>query len=116
MMADDTNFKMIAHLDQRFNYLADGDVIAFDARSADSGTYRHASEHNSFPRDRPLQPNFLDVSQPPKEFDNSWIIDEISDAIDLIDPHAKVSASLEANSCSTGGGCFAILAEPGSPG
>jgi His-Xaa-Ser system radical SAM maturase HxsC len=89
-MTDDADFNMIAHLDQRFNYLADGDVIAFDASSRRFRVlYRRASEHNSFLVTDRCNHYCLMCSQPPKDIDDSWIIDEISDAIDLIDPHAK---------------------------
>jgi His-Xaa-Ser system radical SAM maturase HxsC len=89
-ITDDADFEMIAHLDQRFDYLADGDVIAFDAGSRRFRVlYRRASKHNSFLVTDRCNHYCLMCSQPPKDIDDSWIIDEISDAIELIDPHAK---------------------------
>jgi His-Xaa-Ser system radical SAM maturase HxsC len=89
-MSDTAEFTMAAHLDRRFGYLADGDVIAFDAGSRRFRVlYRRASKHNSFLVTDQCNHYCLMCSQPPKDIDDGWIIDEIHDAIDLIDPIAR---------------------------
>jgi His-Xaa-Ser system radical SAM maturase HxsC len=89
-MPDAAAFKMAAHLDRRFGYLADGDVIAFDADSRRFRVlYRRASKHNSFLVTDQCNHYCLMCSQPPKAIDDGWIIDEISGAIDLIDPKTE---------------------------
>lgn len=77
----------VAYLDRRFSYLADGDVIAFDARSRRFRVlYRRASKHNSFLVTERCNHYCLMCSQPPRKVNDGWIIDEISACIDLIDP------------------------------
>ena len=80
-------FALVAHVDQRFGYLANGDVIAVDTASGRfRSLYRRSSMHNSFLVTERCNHYCLMCSQPPKDIDDSWIIDEISEAIDLIDP------------------------------
>jgi His-Xaa-Ser system radical SAM maturase HxsC len=84
-----SDFAITAHLDRRFDYLSDGDVVAFDAGSRRFRVlYRRASKHNSFLVTDRCNHYCLMCSQPPKDIDDGWIIDEICDAIDLIDPSA----------------------------
>jgi His-Xaa-Ser system radical SAM maturase HxsC len=83
-------FSITAHFDRRFDYLSDGDVIAFDAGSRRFRVlYRRASKHNSFLVTDRCNHYCLMCSQPPKDIDDGWIIDEIYAAIDLIDPAAE---------------------------
>src|SRR5581483_20326 len=88
-ITDPVGFATTAHLDRRFDYLSDGDVVAFDAGSRRFRVlYRRASKHNSFLVTDRCNHYCLMCSQPPKDIDDGWIIDEIYDAIDLIDPTA----------------------------
>ena len=82
-----TDFSAAAHLDPRFGYLADGDVIAMDSGSKRFRVlYRRSSVHNSFLVTERCNHYCLMCSQPPKNIDDGWIIDEISAAIDVIEP------------------------------
>jgi His-Xaa-Ser system radical SAM maturase HxsC len=84
---ESADFAITAHLDRRFDYLSDGDVVAFDAGSRRFRVlYRRASKHNAFLVTDRCNHYCLMCSQPPKDIDDGWIIDEIYDAIDLIDP------------------------------
>lgn len=84
------DFSPAAHLDSRFGYLADGDVVALDPGSGRFRVlYRRASMHNSFLVTERCNHYCLMCSQPPKDINDGWIMDEISDAIDLIDPRAE---------------------------
>lgn len=82
-----SEFTLAVHLDPRFAYLSDGDVIALNSRSGRLRVlYRRSSMHNSFLVTERCNHYCLMCSQPPKDIDDGWIIDEISQAIDLIDP------------------------------
>ena len=81
-----SDFAPAAHLDRRFGYLADRDIVALDPGSRRLRVlYRRASMHNSFLVTERCNHYCLMCSQPPKDIDDGWIINEISDAIDLID-------------------------------
>ena len=74
-------------LDDRFGYLAAGDVIAFDPGSRRFRVlFRRASKHNSFLVTERCNHYCLMCSQPPRNVKDGWIIDEIASCIDLIDP------------------------------
>lgn len=78
---------LAARLDQRFTYLADGDVIALDAKSRRFRVlYRRQSKNNTFLVTERCNHYCLMCSQPPRRVSDGWIVDEISDCIDLIDP------------------------------
>lgn len=88
--ADTDGFALAVYLDPRFGYLDSGDVIAIDSGSGRfRSLYRRASRHNSFLVTERCNHYCLMCSQPPKDIDDGWIIDEISQAIDLIDPRTK---------------------------
>jgi His-Xaa-Ser system radical SAM maturase HxsC len=81
------DFALAAHLDQRFGYLADGDVIALDSQSRRFRVlYRRGSKNNTFLVTERCNHYCLMCSQPPRKVNDGWIVDEISDCIDLIDP------------------------------
>jgi His-Xaa-Ser system radical SAM maturase HxsC len=74
-------------LEGRFGYLAAGDVIAFDPGSRRFRVlFRRASKHNSFLVTERCNHYCLMCSQPPRNVEDGWIIDEIASCIDLIDP------------------------------
>jgi His-Xaa-Ser system radical SAM maturase HxsC len=84
------DFALAAHLDQRFGYLADGDVIALDSGSRRFRVlYRWGSKNNTFLVTERCNHYCLMCSQPPRKVNDGWIVDEISDCIDLIDPVTK---------------------------
>ena len=71
----------------RYVYLEDGDVLGFDSSSKKFRTlFRQKSKHNSFLVTERCNNYCLMCSQPPKDIDDRWILDEISKAIPLIDP------------------------------
>jgi His-Xaa-Ser system radical SAM maturase HxsC len=71
----------------KFEYLGDGDVLGFDHSSSKFRTlFRRSSAHNSFLVTERCNNYCLMCSQPPKDVDDRWILDEISRALPLIDP------------------------------
>jgi His-Xaa-Ser system radical SAM maturase HxsC len=90
MASETADLGLAVHLDERFGYLADGDVIALDTGSRRFRVlYRRASKHNSLLVTERCNHYCLMCSQPPRNIDDGWIIDEISDCIELIDPKTK---------------------------
>ena len=84
---DFDGFDIVVGLDDRFGYLAAGDVIAFDPGSWRFRVlFRRASKHNSFLVTERCNHYCLMCSQPPRNVKDGWIIDEIASSIDLIDP------------------------------
>lgn len=82
---------------EKFNYLSDGDVIRFHPQSGRFRTlYRRESRHNSFLVTDRCNHYCLMCSQPPKDIDDRWILDELKVALPLV---AKETASV----CFTGG-------------
>jgi His-Xaa-Ser system radical SAM maturase HxsC len=81
----------------KFNYLSDGDIIRFYPQSGRFRTlYRRVSKHNSFLVTDRCNHYCLMCSQPPKDIDDRWILDELKLALPLV---AKDTASV----CFTGG-------------
>ena len=82
---------------EKFNYLSDGDIIRFHPQSGRFRTlYRRESRHNSFLVTDRCNHYCLMCSQPPKDIDDRWILDELKVALPLV---AKDTASV----CFTGG-------------
>ena len=72
---------------QRFQYLADGDIIGMDIGSRRfRALYRKASAHNSLLVTERCNHLCLMCSQPPRDVDDGWIIDEIAEALPLMHP------------------------------
>ena len=68
-----------------FSYLGDGDVLAVVLeRPAVRVLYRRQSLHNSFLLTERCNHYCLMCSQPPKDINDDWIVDELFDAIPLI--------------------------------
>ena len=73
------------------NYLADGDILGFHASLRRYRTlYRRSSAHNSFLVTERCNHYCLMCSQPPRDIDDGWILDEIKAALPLIDRSTKV--------------------------
>ncbi len=77
-------------LPDEFNYLADGDVLRLWTKNNHVRVlYRHKSFHNHFLLTERCNHYCLMCSQPPKNIDDSWIVDDVLAAIPLIDPTAR---------------------------
>jgi His-Xaa-Ser system radical SAM maturase HxsC len=77
-------------LPDEFNYLADGDVLRLWPQSnAVRVLYRRNSCHNHFLLTERCNHYCLMCSQPPKNVDDSWIVDDVLAAIPLIDPSTQ---------------------------
>lgn len=72
-------------LSDDYSYLSDGDVIRLSFGQASIRVlFRASSNHNSFLVTEQCNHYCLMCSQPPKAVDDSWILDEIEQAIPLI--------------------------------
>ena len=70
-----------------FSYLADGDVVRIDPqRNAIHALYRRSSPFNSLLVTERCDNFCVMCSQPPKDHDDSWIVDELKQAIPLMSP------------------------------
>ena len=77
-------------LPTRYGYLADGDILGFQAASCRFRTlYRRSSAHNSFLVTERCNHYCLMCSQPPRDIDDDWILEEIKSALPLVDPQTK---------------------------
>lgn len=74
-------------LSEGFDYLADGDVMRVSPKTSGVRVlYRRASPHNHFLTTERCNHYCLMCSQPPKNVDDRWIVDDILATISLIDP------------------------------
>jgi His-Xaa-Ser system radical SAM maturase HxsC len=74
-------------LPDSYAYIGDGDVLRMvPARGAVRVLYRRSSNHNSFLTTERCNNYCLMCSQPPKDVDDSWIVEEILKTLPLIDP------------------------------
>lgn len=70
-----------------FAYLADGDVIRIEpSRGAIQTLYRRGARSNSLLVTERCNHNCVMCSQPPKAHDDSWIVDDLMQAIPLMSP------------------------------
>jgi His-Xaa-Ser system radical SAM maturase HxsC len=77
-------------LPDEFNYLANGDVLRLWPKSNGVRVlYRRNSFHNHFLLTERCNHYCLMCSQPPKNIDDSWIVDDVLAAIPLIDPSTQ---------------------------
>jgi His-Xaa-Ser system radical SAM maturase HxsC len=77
-------------LPDEYSYLADGDVIRLEPRNnAISALYRRNSLHNTFLVTERCNHYCLMCSQPPRDIDDSWLVEEIIETMMLIDPATK---------------------------
>jgi His-Xaa-Ser system radical SAM maturase HxsC len=73
-------------LPPEFGYLGDGDVIAIEPHNGLVRVlFRKASHYNHFLLTERCNNNCLMCSQPPRKVDDGWIVDEILQALPLID-------------------------------
>jgi hypothetical protein len=80
----------LALLASRFDYLSEGDVLGFQSLNGRVRTlYRRASMHNSFLVTERCNHYCLMCSQPPRDIDDRWLLDEIKAALDLVDPETR---------------------------
>jgi His-Xaa-Ser system radical SAM maturase HxsC len=74
-------------LGARFAHLGDGDIIGLNPDSLRLRVlYWRASKHNSFLVTERCNHYCLMCSQPPRDVEDGWILDEIADCIELLDP------------------------------
>jgi His-Xaa-Ser system radical SAM maturase HxsC len=70
----------------KFAYLAEGDIIGIHSQSRKFRTlFRRSSRHNSFLVTERCNNYCLMCSQPPKDIDDRWILDEIRESLPLLD-------------------------------
>jgi len=86
----DEKFSNVFVLPEDQKYLADGDVIRFDpSKGSIRSIYRRNSEHNSFLVTERCNNFCLMCSQPPKEIDDSYIVNELLQAIPLVSRNTR---------------------------
>src|SRR3984893_18416992 len=76
----------IISVPSKFFYLDDGDILGIHSESGKfRSLFRSNSRHNSFLVTERCNNYCLMCSQPPKDIDDRWILDEISESLPLID-------------------------------
>ena len=89
-LPEGAGFEVMVRLGTRFGHLRDGDIISLDPGSGRLRVlYRRASRHNAFLVTERCNHYCLMCSQPPRKVDDGWILDEIAECIELIDPATK---------------------------
>jgi His-Xaa-Ser system radical SAM maturase HxsC len=74
----------------QFDYLSDGDIVGIRHGSKRFRTlFRRNSKHNSFLVTERCNNYCLMCSQPPKDIDDHWILDEIRESLPLVDPSTR---------------------------
>lgn len=77
----------IIHLPDEFSYLADGDILRISPSERSARVlFRNAASINSFMLTERCNNYCLMCSQPPRNVQDGWIVDEILEALPLIDP------------------------------
>jgi His-Xaa-Ser system radical SAM maturase HxsC len=77
-------------LPETFRYLADGDVIRISSKKNSVRVlYRRRASANYFLVTERCNHYCLMCSQPPKDVDDSWLVEEILQVVPLIDPNEK---------------------------
>lgn len=80
----------VISLSDKYDYLSDGDLLGFQPGPRRFRTlYRRSSAHNSFLITERCNHYCLMCSQPPRDIDDRWILDEIKAALPLVDPQTK---------------------------
>ena len=70
-----------------YDYLSEGDIVGIRGKRGQFRTlYRRSSPYNSFLVTDRCNHYCLMCSQPPRDIDDGWILDEIKVALPLIDP------------------------------
>jgi His-Xaa-Ser system radical SAM maturase HxsC len=74
----------------QFDYLSDGDILGLRHGSKRFRTlFRRNSKHNSFLVTERCNNYCLMCSQPPKDIDDRWILDEIKESLPLVDSSTR---------------------------
>jgi His-Xaa-Ser system radical SAM maturase HxsC len=74
----------------KFSYLGEGDIIGIHNASRKFRTlFRNNSRHNSFLVTERCNNYCLMCSQPPKDIDDRWILDEIRKSLPLVDKNTR---------------------------
>jgi His-Xaa-Ser system radical SAM maturase HxsC len=85
-----SSIQRVISLPSKFDYLQEGDVVGVGRASRRFRTlYRRGSKHNSFLVTDRCNHYCLMCSQPPKDVDDRWLLDEIRSSIPLIDPDTQ---------------------------
>jgi His-Xaa-Ser system radical SAM maturase HxsC len=72
---------------KNFDYLSDGDLLGFRGNGGRFRTlYRRGSAHNAFLVTERCNHYCLMCSQPPRNVDDGWLLDEIAACLPLMDP------------------------------
>ena len=80
----------VVTLSDKYNYISDGDLLGYQPGSRRFRTlFRRSSAHNSFLVTERCNHYCLMCSQPPRDIDDRWVLDEIEEAIPLVDPQTK---------------------------
>jgi His-Xaa-Ser system radical SAM maturase HxsC len=96
----------------QFSYLAAGDVIGIHAGSGKFRTlYRYNSRHNSFLVTERCNNYCLMCSQPPKDIDDRWILNEIRQSLPLLDKDTRTLTFTGGEPLSDWSDFISILAE-----
>jgi His-Xaa-Ser system radical SAM maturase HxsC len=73
-----------------FDYLSDGDLLGFRGNGGRFRTlYRRGSAHNAFLVTERCNHYCLMCSQPPRDVDDGWLLDEIRACLSLMDPRTR---------------------------
>ena len=84
------DFPRHLNLPAPFAYLRDGDIVGVQLRSRKVRVlYRHGSTHNSFLVTERCNHYCLMCSQPPRDINDGWILDEIEEALPLVNPATR---------------------------
>ena len=82
----ESSFAAIVHVEGKFGYLDQGDIVGFQPSTGRFRThYRRKSAHNSFLVTERCNHYCLMCSQPPRDVNDSWILQEIRAALPLVD-------------------------------
>jgi His-Xaa-Ser system radical SAM maturase HxsC len=85
-----TSLRRIYVVPTRFDYLSDGDLMGMEESSGQFRVhYRRASRHNSFLVTERCNHYCLMCSQPPRDINDQWILEEINASLPLIDKTTK---------------------------
>jgi hypothetical protein len=85
----ETNERVIV-VSPQFDYVGNGDIVGVRHPSGRFRVlYRTQSKHNSFLVTERCNNYCLMCSQPPKDINDQWILDEIKESLPLVDPGTR---------------------------
>jgi sulfatase maturation enzyme AslB (radical SAM superfamily) len=79
-----TGIKNHFHLPIEMNYLAEGDVIKIESSGRINSLFRKSSSHNTILLTEQCNHYCLMCSQPPKNIDDSWLMNDAMELLELI--------------------------------